>query len=122
MVSKNMNKGRLEVRYRDTVLDIRPDWFTIYTEYDGLIESLKYQCEIKDAYPDNMFEFKYSGKDNIWIENDECWLKYLTFNNIYVDDNFQCLIAAYTNDYIEEYLEEHSIWLKQLNIDVKYIK
>lgn len=105
-----MNTGTLEARYEDTVLDIRPDWFTIYTEYDGLIESLKYQCETKDAY------------DNMCPESSESWLHYLSFNNIYVDDNFQCLIAAYVNDYIEEYLEEHSIWLKQLNIDVKYIK
>lgn len=111
MESKIMNKGTLEVRYRDTVLDIRPDWFTIYTEYDGLIESLKYQCETKDAYPDNMFP-----------ESSESWFHLLSFEDERVIDGFCDLIAAYVNDWIEEYLEKYSMWLKQAGFVIKYIK
>ena len=118
MVSKIMNKGKLEVRYKDCILEITPDWFVISDVDDGV----KYTCETKDAYPRNMDEDIWIAKDNRVVENLECWLHYLSFNNKYIDDDFQCLIAAYANDYIEEHLEEFGMALKQVGFDIKYIK
>lgn len=117
-----MNTGTLEVRYDDYLWEIRPDWFTIYSEYYGVIEMIKYQCETEYAYPQNMFEFVRSDKDNnILIENDECWLRFLRFNE-WVNEEFQNLVAAYTWGEIEEYIEKFSELFKELNIDVKYTK
>lgn len=112
-----MNTGRLEVRYGDCILEITPDWFVITDITDS-----KYVCETKDAYPRNMLEFIYSGKDNKYIENSECWGDYLTFDDEWVNDHLQCLIAAYANGEIEDYLDKHWMSLLRLNIDAKYTK
>lgn len=106
MVNKIMTKGRLEVRYRDCILEITPDWFVISDDDD-----IKYTCETKDSYPDNMFPKNYNS-----------WLHLLSFEDDYVTDCFCDLIGAYINDWIEEHLEEYGMWLKQTGFDVKYTK
>lgn len=120
MESKNMNTGTLEVRYDDYLWEIRPDWFTIYSEYHGVIEMIKYQCETEYAYPQNMLPLK-CGANDIWTENDECWYRFLRFNE-WVNEEFQNLVAAYAWGEIEEYIEKFSELFKELNIDVKYTK
>lgn len=107
MESKNMNTGTLEVRYGDTVLEITPGWLTISDVDDGD----KYACETKVAYPDNMFP-----------ENLDTWFHLLSFKDDRVIDGFCDLIAAYVNDWIEEYLENYSMRLKQVGFDIKYTK
>lgn len=102
-----MVKGKLEVRYDCRILEITPEWLTIYDiDYE-----IKYTCEIKDAYPDNMFP-----------ENYDSWFHLLSFEDERIIDGFCDLIAAYVNDWIEEYLEKYSMWLKQAGFDVKYTK
>ena len=116
MGSNNMNTGKLEVRYKYLILDITPDWFVI----SDVDEGVKYICETKDAYPDNMIDYIWSSKYNRVTDNYDCYLHLITFNNIYVTDYFECIIAAYTNDYVEEFIKEHDNCARDLNIDVKY--
>lgn len=103
-----MNKGKLEVRYRYRLLEITPEWLTISDIYE---DEIKYTCETKDAYPDNMFPESY-----------ESWFHLLSFEDERVIDGFCDIIAAYVNNWIEEYLEKYSMWLKQAGFDIKYIK
>ena len=113
-----MSKGKLDVRYKDYILEITPDWFVISDVDDGV----KYTCETKDAYPRNMLEDIWIAKDYRVVENLECWFGRLPFNDKVLDDTFCDLIAAYVNDWIEEYLETYSMWWLKANVDVKYIK
>lgn len=116
MERNNMNTGKLEVRYKDCIMEITPDWFVISDVDDGV----KYMCETKEAYPWNMFVDIWSSKYNTFIDNPDCYLCLITFNNIDVTEYFECIIAAYVNDYIEEFIKEHNKWISDLNIDVKY--
>ena len=116
MESSNMNTGKLKVRYKDCIMEITPDWFVISDVDDGV----KYMCETKDAYTRNMEEYIWSSEYNTFIDNYDCYLCLINFNNIYVTDYFECLIAAYVNDYIKEFVKEHDKCLSDLNIDVKY--
>lgn len=121
MESKIMTKGKLEVRYKYRMFEITPDWFVISDVDDGV----KYMCETKDAYPRNILNFIQSDKDdNIIVENPDCWFGYLSFRDPWVNDYIECLVAAYINGWIEEYLEEHSMELKEFytDIDAKYTK
>ena len=115
MESNNMNTGKLEVRYKDCIMEITPDWFVISDDDD-----VKYECETKDAYPWNMIDNIWSPEYNTFIDNFDCYLHLITFNNTDVTEYFECLIAAYVDDYIEEFIKEHDKWLSDLNIDVKY--
>ena len=111
-----MNTGKLEVRYKDCIMEITTDWFVISDVDDGV----KYTCETKDAYTRNMEEYICISENNTIIDNYDCYLHLITFNNICVTDYFECIIAAYVNDYIEEFIKEHDKCLSDLNIDVKY--
>lgn len=112
-----MNTGKLEVRYKDCILEITPDWFVISDVDDGV----KYTCETKDAYERNILDF-IKIDNNTFIDNPDCWVGFLTFEDEEVNDNLYCLVAAYSNSWIEEYLEEYGMELKYFNIDVKYTK
>lgn len=116
MERNNMNTGKLEVRYKDCIMEITPDWFVISDVDDGV----KYMCETKEAYPWNMFADIWSSKYNAFIDNPDCYLCLITFNNLDVTEYFECIIAAYVNDYTEEFIKEHDKWISDLNIDVKY--
>ena len=116
MESNNMNTGKLEVKYKDCIIEITPYWFIISDVDDGV----KYMCETKDAYPRNMIDNIWSSEYNTFIDNHDCYLCLINFNNLGVTEYFECLIAAYANDYIEEFIEERDKWLSNLNIDVKY--
>lgn len=116
MERNNMNTGKLEVRYKDCIMEITPDWFVISDVDDGV----KYMCETKDAYLRNMFADIWSSKYNTFIDNPDCYLSLITFNNLDVTDYFECIMAAYVNYYIEEFIKEHNKLASDLNIDVKY--
>ena len=116
MERNNMNTGKLEVRYKDCIMEITPDWFVI----SDVDDDVKYMCETKDAYLRNMFADIWSSKYNTFIDNPDCYLSLITFNNLDVTDYFECLIAAYANDYIEEFIKEQDKCLSDLNIDIKY--
>ena len=105
-----MNTGTLEASYEDWILKITPEWLTISDNDD----EVKYICETKDAYPDNMVP-----------ESLDSWYHLLSFEDEdkHVIDDFCCLIAVYTDGWIEEYLEGFGVLLKCLkHIDVKYTK
>ena len=110
-----MNTGKLEVKYKDCIMEITPDWFVISD-----VDDIKYVCETKEAYPWNMFVDIWSSTYNAFIDNPDCYLSLITFNNTDVTEYFECIIAAYVNDYIEEFIKEHDKCVSDLNIDVKY--
>ena len=116
MESNNMNTGKLEVRYKDCIMEITPDWFVISDVDDGV----KYMCETKNAYPWNMIDNIWSSEYNTFIDNFDCYLHLITFNNTDVTEYFECIITACVNDYIEEFIKERNKWASDLNIDVKY--
>ena len=116
MESNNMNTAKLEVKHKDCIMDIAPDWFII----SDIVDGVKYMCETKDAYPKNMIDNIWSSEYNTFIDNPDCYLCLINFNNLDVTEYFECLIAAYVNDYIEEFIKEHDKCLSDLNIVVKY--
>ena len=115
MESNNMNTGKLEVRYKDCIMEINPDWFVISD-----VDDVKYMCETKDAYRRNMIDNIWSYEYNTFIDNPDCYLCLINFNNLDVTEYFECIMAAYVNDYIEEFIKEHNKLASNLNIDVKY--
>ena len=117
MESNNMNTGKLEVRYKDCIMEITPYWFAISDVDD---DDDKYVCKTKDAYPLNMLDNIWIPEYNTSIDNPNCYISLITFNNTDVTEYFECLIAAYVGGYIEEFIKEQDKWLSDLNINVKY--
>jgi len=101
MENKIMNTGTLEVKseYIDILMDRYK--FGLFTSCN-----LKFVCNTCDVH-----NYLIQGLIGEYIFSDSVVEYYLPH-----------LIESYLNGCVEEYILEHSMSLKQANIDVKYIK
>lgn len=102
MVSKIMNTGTLEVK--SEYIDIIMDRYKFY-----LFASCKLRL-LCDTY--KVHNYLVQGLIGEWM----------AFSDNVVEYYLPHLIESYLNGCVEEYILENSTYLKQANIDVKYIK